>query len=160
MYIHKAPQLSAEQTHAVFQLWNQEYPAQLKYQEVSQLDNYLAPYSGLHYLLYTAEHEIQGWAFCFRRAEENWIAIILDHKVQGKGYGRTLLNEMKADFSILNGWVIDNNQNQKENGTPYLSPLEFYLKNGFTVFTEDRLETPQISAVKIQWTANPPLSQN
>lgn len=160
MYIHKASQLNQDQTNAVFQLWNNEYPAQLRYQELSQLDNYLSPYTGIHYLLYTSKQEILGWAFSFQRTEENWIAIILDHKVQGQGYGRTLLNEMKADFSILNGWVINNNQYQKENGTPYPSPLEFYLKNGFRIFPEDRLETPQISAVKIQWTADPNPSKN
>ena len=37
------------------------------------------------------------------------------------------------------------------NNTTYVSPLDFYLKNGFTVCKEIRIESEKISAVKIVW---------
>ena len=41
-----------------------------------------------------------------------------------------------------------------KSGKPYRSPLDFYIKNGFKVLPEIRLELPSISAVKIKWSSD------
>ncbi|HSD06617.1 GNAT family N-acetyltransferase [Flavobacterium sp.] len=143
--------LSLEQKQSVFELWNLEYPDKLAYSKISELDIYLnALTDKKHYLLLNDENEIVAWAFTFIRDDDKWFAIILNSKIHRKGYGRLLLNELKKNESILNGWVIDQNgirQNKKQ----YISPLEFYIKNGFEIILDTRIETDKISAVKIRW---------
>ncbi|MCK9481612.1 MAG: hypothetical protein M0R38_07625 [Bacteroidia bacterium] len=62
-----------------------------------------------------------------------------------------MLNELKSDENVLNGWVIDHNSDIKINGNFYQSPLNFYLKNEFEILNETRLELEIMSAVKIKW---------
>jgi len=40
---------------------------------------------------------------------------------------------------------------KKNNNCPYNSPLGFYMKNGFELEPNQRLETSNLSAVKIKW---------
>lgn len=147
-----------EQTKVqVIELWNHEYPEKLSYKSLSELDAYLDNLSNLtHYLLMDVHHQIQGWAWTFDRAHEKWFAIILSEKVKGRGYGRRMLDVLKQTEPILNGWVIDHDNDLKKNGQPYQSPLKFYEKCGFEIQSEERLELDNISAVKIKWTGSQP----
>ena len=45
----------------------------------------------------------------------------------------------------------DGDAQLQQNGQPYLSPLTFYINNGFTALPHARLENEKISAVKIEW---------
>lgn len=62
-----------------------------------------------------------------------------------------MLNKLKEDEAVLNGWVIDHDSDKKLNGNYYKSPIEFYQKNGFEIIAETRLELDIMSAVKIKW---------
>ena len=144
--------LSAEQKAILFKLWNSEYPHKLSYKTLADFDNYLDNLSQLnHYLLVGEEGEIEGWAFTFTRENEKWFAILLDSKAQGQGKGSWLLNKLKEKEQRLSGWVIDHNNDIKEDGTTYQSPVKFYEKNEFTILHGERLENDQLSAVKITW---------
>lgn len=88
------------------------------------------------------------------REGEDWFAIILDSKIQGKGNGSLLINEIKKKNTSLNGWVIDNENEVKQNNEFYKSPMPFYIKQGFTILTETRIENEKMSAVKINWNTN------
>ena len=68
-----------------------------------------------------------------------------------KGFGTLLLNELKKNNTVLNGWVTDHQNDVKQNKESYLSPIEFYSKNGFSVSKNIRIENDKISAVKITW---------
>ena len=57
----------------------------------------------------------------------------------------------KEKENSLNAWVIDHNRDLKANGDAYRSPLEFYLKNGFKLLSDIRLELTNISAVQVNW---------
>ena len=136
----------------VFQLWNKEYPAKLYYQSISEFETYLDNLSDVnHYLLHDELDVIQGWAITFVRENEKWFAIIINSKIQGKGFGTQLLNHLKSKEKQLSGWVIDHNNDLKRDDLPYFSPLNFYVKNGFSVCNEIRIETEKISALKIVW---------
>jgi GNAT superfamily N-acetyltransferase len=151
--IIKTTVLNEQAKEQVLVLWNNEYPEKLSYKSLVEFDHYLQNLNNLkHYLLIGKIDTILGWALTFDRDNEKWFAIILSEKIQGKGLGRKMLDELKQVEPILNGWVIDHNNDTKKNGLTYVSPLKFYEKCGFEIQTDSRLELDKISAVKIKWT--------
>ena len=152
MKIIQTADLTLMQKLSLFDLWNFEYPERIAYSEISEFEVYL---KGLieaqHFLLISEFNQIFGWAFVFVREKENRFGIIVNSKEQRKGFGSLLLEELKKEKSNLSGWVIDHSDDFKRNGEPYGSPLDFYLKNGFLVVKDTRLENNVISAVKIKW---------
>lgn len=152
MRIIQAMDLTFDQKQSLFELWNAEYPERIVYKDISEFENYLEGILSLkHYFLINGLNQIFGWGFTFVREEDNWFGIIIDSKVQGKGFGTLLLDELKRNTSVLNGWVIDHQNDVRRNKESYLSPLGFYTKNGFMVNQNVRLENDKISAVKIRW---------
>lgn len=115
------------------EFWNEEYPAKLNCKTIADFELYLNGLSNTkHYLLFDDSNKINGWAFTFMREGEDWFAIILDHQIQGKGNGSLLINELKKNNTSLNGWVIDHENEVKQNKELYKSPLPFYIKSDFT----------------------------
>lgn len=113
--------LTLDQKQSVFELWNLEYPDRIGYAKISHFENYLDQLLNKnHYLLIDDENQILGWAFTFFREDDIWFAIILNSKIQRKGYGRLLLEELKKNCSVLNGWVIDGSREIKQNKEPYI----------------------------------------
>ena len=152
MRINSVIKLTDRQKDAIIELWNEEYPEQIKYGDPADFDEYLNKQSDKrHYLLTNEIGELLGWGFQFVRDGIQWFAIIIGSRIKGQGYGTMLLNELKKNNSILNGWVADHNNYRKQDGTIYESPLPFYLKNGFIVLYDVRLDTEKLSAVKIVW---------
>lgn len=152
MKIIKEEVLSSELKESLLQLWNNEYPASLNHEAIHDFDLYLKSLSNeKHYFLIDDENKIKAWAFTFLRENEVWFAIIIDSQIQGRGKGSLLIKELKKSNDNLNGWVIDHENEIKNNATPYKSLLLFYVKNGFTVCSEIRMENEKISAVKINW---------
>ena len=152
MKILQTTVLSLEQKQLLFELWNTEYPEKVGYKDVFEFQNYLDGLSNLkHYLLVDDLEQLFGWAFTFVREGEDWFGIIIDSNMQGRKFGTLLLHELKKNYSVLNGWATDHQNEVKRNNEPYLSPLGFYFKNGFIVNQNIRLENDKISAVKIRW---------
>ena len=152
MTIEKLSELNNEQKIQVCALWNNEYPEKLAFESVENFEKYLSNLTNLtHYLLFDSQN-LSGWALTFEREKEKWFAIIISENNHGKGLGKQMLSELKKDNEILNGWVIDHNNDKKLNGNNYKSPIEFYQKNNFNIINEVRLELDTISAVKINWT--------
>ncbi len=143
--------LTSEEKQAVFELWNNEYPKNLGYTSLAEFDSYLDNLEEKHHVLVKDKQQIIGWYAHFIRNNEIWFAMILNSCIHGKGIGSHLLKMAKKRNLQLNGWVIDHKLNLKANGSIYRSPLEFYMKNGFQLIPEVRLESPLISAVKISW---------
>lgn len=144
--------LDNSQIKVIFELWNAEYPKNLTHKNLSDFENYLNALTNQHHILLIDKNDaIKGWYFDFNRNDEKWFAMILATEIQGKGFGTLLLNEAKKRESVLNGWVIDKTDYLKQNGNCYKSPIPFYLKNGFQLLPEIRLELEHLSAVKITW---------
>jgi len=151
--IQQTTELTEKIKNQVFDLWNSEYPEKLAHNNLTEFDNYLNSLNNLtHYLLTAGNDEIFGWALTFDRENEKWFAIILSETIKGKGFGRKMLDRIKINEPILNGWVTDHSGYKKKNGQPYISPLKFYEKCGFEILNDVRLEHDKISAVKIKWT--------
>ena len=147
--------LSESEKLDIFELWNNEYPENLAYESIEEFDKYLKSLSEKsHIILIDSHGKIQGWYFDFTRDNGKWFVIILDSKIHGKGLGTRMLELAKQKEDELNGWVIDHNRDKKINGKFYISPLDFYLKNGFVTLPNKKLELDKISAVYIKWTKN------
>tara|TARA_R110002050_G_scaffold49818_10_gene115590 strand:- start:16450 stop:16914 length:465 start_codon:yes stop_codon:yes gene_type:complete len=145
-------ELSKNDKKEILNLWNNEYPEKLNYQNLSEFEKYLENLTEPSHILMKSENKsIKGWYFDFVRENEKWFAIILDSNFHGNGFGTKLLSLGKEKESELNGWVIDKQDNKMKNGELYKSPLNFYLKNGFEKYDNERLEIEKISAVKIKW---------
>jgi GNAT superfamily N-acetyltransferase len=142
--------LTADQKLAASLLWNQEYPHQVMMENLTDFDNYLSELTEPEHLLYMPD-ELLGWAFKFMRDGEKWFAIILDSSIHQQGIGTLLMEQLKENEEELNGWVIDHDQYKKTDAATYRSPLQFYLKNGFTVLEDFRLKTIRLQGVKIRW---------
>lgn len=152
MEIINQANLSLDQKSQLLTLWNNEYPEQLAYKNLEDLEQYLENLTAQnHFLLIDEYKTLQGWSFTFNREKEKWFAIIIAEKLQGKGIGTKMLNILKENEHELNAWVTDHNLDKKLNGDAYKSPLEFYKKCDFKVIPEERLELDIISAIKIRW---------
>ncbi|WP_312921506.1 N-acetyltransferase [Empedobacter brevis] len=136
----------------IYKIWNNEYPVNLAFKNLQEVDNYLNNLiDAKHFFVVNEHNQLQGWAVIFERDYEKWFAIIIESTVHHLGLGRKILNRLKTFSTELNGWVIDHQNDIKANGEPYHSPLAFYLKNDFVQISETRLELNKISAVKINW---------
>ena len=144
--------LSEKQFLQIYELWNNEYPEQIRFKELDDFKLYLDGLENpIHTLIVNSSGIVLGWFVEFLRDEMFWFAMILNSSFQGKGFGSELLNRSKRNKIELNGWVVDHNNDKKRNGNVYNSPIEFYLKNGFRILVEERIENETLSAVKIQW---------
>jgi hypothetical protein len=137
--------IKKEQIH---ELWNQEYPLNLKDRFSILLSD---TQDHRHFVIENDLGEIIAWAVDFLSQEERRFSIIVSSKEKCKGLGALLINKLKEENDVFFGWVIDHNRDLKSNGENYQTPLPFYLKHGFEILTEQRLETEIISAVKICW---------
>lgn len=142
MVIQSAQELSVKRKKEIVHLWNAEYPQKLNYTGLNELTQYLqALHDHHHLLLLDDKNDIQGWYFDFLREGERWFAILINRSIQSRGFGTRLLDQAKELRQELSAWVIDHNEDLKYDGTPYISPLPFYLKNGFSILPELRLES-------------------
>lgn len=145
--------LSAKQMQQIDVLWNQEYPKNLQNRFallVADASNYR------HFIVTNDEAETVAWAVLFDKENETRFSIIVAHTHKEKGLGSQLIKALKQACPCFYGWVIDHDNDLKNDGSIYRSPLTFYLKHHFEVLNDQRLVTPLIKAVKIKWSATDP----
>ncbi|WP_335965051.1 GNAT family N-acetyltransferase [Galbibacter sp. PAP.153] len=144
--------LNEKQKLEVIQLWNSEYPKGLSLLNLVEFDQYLDKLSDKNHILLFDENEtVKGWLIYFIRDNEQCFAMLVDFSLQGQGLGSRFLNLAKERNSELNGWVIDNDDEPKQNGENYLSPIGFYRKNGFEIRTDIQLKKKNINGIKVIW---------
>jgi RimJ/RimL family protein N-acetyltransferase len=145
-------ELTSQQKVMIRKIWNSVYPENLVLPTVDDFDSYLETLGKKrHYLLKHLSGKLLGWGITFERENDHWFVIMLDDSINRTGMGSLLLKRIQADQPQLSGWVIDHNNAVRTDGKPYLSPVEFYLKNKFKLESETRLELPIISAVCIRY---------
>ncbi len=147
MNIVKTKKLTRREFQQINNLWNSEYPIKLNGRFAALLDGVK---NFTHYIIEDDEGNVIAWAVEFQQDNEIRFSIIVDEKEQGKGLGSLLINQLKIDLGEFYGWVMDHNDDKKANGTYYKSPLNFYIKHGFKVLKDKRIETPMLRAVKIK----------
>jgi GNAT superfamily N-acetyltransferase len=100
-----------------------------------------------HY--YFTDAGIVAWAVVFEKDAEERFSLIVKKGFQRSGLGSRLLRLMLNDREYLEAWVIDHNNDVLSSNEKYISPLPFYLKNGFNIIPGVRIDNELISAVKI-----------
>jgi GNAT superfamily N-acetyltransferase len=148
----KTSSLTPPQKEEIFKLWNSVSPAHISHDTVESLDKYLGTLDNVVYTLTLNDsNRIVGWFADFDRENGRWFAMLLDKSIHGKGVGSQLLTQLKTRFNQVSGWVIDHNDDFRLDGKSYISPVNFYLKNGFELTSDTRLEVGQLSCVKMSW---------
>jgi GNAT superfamily N-acetyltransferase len=143
--------LTPEQSAQINQLWNDEFPAQLKDRFpllLLDVDSYD------HFLIEDANQKVMAWVVVFQQAQQTRFSLIVAANQRNKGLATLLINQLKGTNPVFYGWVIDHEQDLKSNGAPYPSPLAFYEKLGFEILANVRLDTEMIKAVMIKWDEN------
>jgi GNAT superfamily N-acetyltransferase len=152
MKIIKAKELTSAQKQALLELWNKEYPQELQYGSLSDLDRYLAGLEDQHHMLLLDDNDgVRGWYADFIREHERWFLVILDSEVQGRKFGARLMEMAKASNEELNGWVVTADHYLKTNGELYTPPGGFYQKQGFKLLEGYTLENAPVTATRIRW---------
>ena len=144
--------LSGEEKLQIFKLWNTEYPVNIIFKSVTELELYLSKLKKAIHFLIIQESEIAGWFCEFERDGNRNFAMIISENLQGKGLGSKLLDQVKARNSELHGWAVIDGNYFKSNNRPYKLPLGFYEKNGFAILDDQVWETGKLKTVKIRWT--------
>jgi GNAT superfamily N-acetyltransferase len=141
--------LTPQQEEQINKLWNEEYPIRLA-------DRFKLLLEGVqnynHYILEDEHQNLKAWAVDFVKDNEIRFSIIVRSEQKGKGLGSSLVEKLKLKNKEFYGWVIDHDNDFKSNGENYKTPMPFYLKHGFSILKDCRIETEIISAVKIKWT--------
>lgn len=140
--------LSEKQSSQINQLWNDEYPIKLKDRFPILLDG--ADWHN-HYIILDEEQDVIAWAVDFVKEKQIRFSIIVASKHKGKGLGGLLIGRLKAENKEFYGWVIDHNDDLKINGEHYQTPMPFYLKHGFEILNDIRIDNEMIKAVLIKW---------
>jgi GNAT superfamily N-acetyltransferase len=141
--------LTPEQQATIHQLWNDEYPLKLKDRFPLLLEGTV---SFNHYLIEDESGKVIAWAVDFvKEDEQKRFSIIVSSHYKGKGIGAALINRLKGENSEFYGWVIDHNEDLKSDGTFYRTPMPFYLKHGFEILPDKRIDTEMIRAVLVKW---------
>jgi predicted GNAT family N-acyltransferase len=142
--------LSDNQIQQINVLWNQEYPKNL----INRFSILLGDATNYqHFLLENEAQQVLGWAVLFDKENETRFSIIVGEASKGMGLGSRLMDALKQACPCFYGWVIDHDNDIKNDGSIYRSPLMFYLKHNFEVLSDQRLDTPIIKAVKVKWCA-------
>jgi GNAT superfamily N-acetyltransferase len=152
MRITRTKHLTPVQEEQINELWNLEFPVRLK-------DRFRLLLEGVdhyhHYLIEDTGQKVIAWAVDFEKDKEIRFSVIVDPEFKGKGLGKSLVNHLKTENEEFYGWVIDHNEDLKSNGEHYLSPMAFYVKNGFEILHDQRIESDMLRAVKIKWKHSP-----
>lgn len=152
MEILKTNILSEHQATQINQLWNDEYPINLKDRFPILLDG--ANWYN-HYIIEDSNKNVLAWAVDFEKENQIRFSIIVGSAHKQKGLGGILIDKLKEENTEFYGWVIDHNNDVKVNGEAYQTPMPFYLKHGFEILHENRIDTEMIRAVLIKWVAKP-----
>jgi hypothetical protein len=141
--------LTLQQEEQIDKLWNEEYPIKLANRFKLLLEG-VQNYN--HYILEDEQQNLRAWAVDFEKENEIRFSIIVRSDQKGKGLGSSLVEKLKLENEEFFGWVIDHDNDIKSNGKNYKTPMPFYLKHGFSMLKDFRIESEIISAVKIKWT--------
>lgn len=155
MNLIETQSLNEKQMLEIIDLWNGEYPQALSLTGLTDFEQYLQTLSDkYHILLSDKDGAVKGWLIYFVRENEQCFAMLLDSSIQGQGWGSKLLDLAKKRNSELHGWVIDSDRASKQNGQHYLSPIKFYLKNGFEIRADIQSNKKGINGIRVTWKSN------
>ena len=147
----KVNTLSNQDKRQIFIIWSAEYPKQSVFNSYDEFDTFiLSLVNPTHYLIKNNDDRLLGWLVTIDRDGGRWLIILVDSSEQKQGIGSRLLDEMKQIESSVSAWITPHNNYFKADGTPYITPLPFYEKNGF-ILTDETFVKDDFGGTRIYW---------
>lgn len=152
MIYQTAPQLNTSQKEQLCDLWNREYPVNIRHQRLAGFEAYLAGLQDpCHRLLLAEDGSVCAWLVDFQREGNRWFAMLVAGEYQGMGLGTSLLRKAMEAQNQLQGWVVAGTDYLRQDGSPYHPPLGFYRKMGFSIHHDQVLETDTLETIMVRW---------
>ncbi len=152
MQYQETSSLNHSQKIQISELWNREYPVNIRHQQLSDFEAYLGKlHDSQHRILLDQSGLVCAWLVDFIREGQPWFAMLVAAEHQRKGLGKRLLREAMKDREVLHGWVVADTGYLKQDGSPYYPPLGFYRKMGFKIHTNTVLETDTLETIMVRW---------
>lgn len=144
--------IPAPYIHQYYQVWNSEFPEQIKYASVKEAaEKMRGEFANDTILVAHEENELVGWLSLSKREDDQiWITMLVNNRYQKQGVGTLMLEKAKGIHEELHGWVIKVASYKKVDGKKYVSPLAFYTKNGFSE-TKNKIDQNGIKAIEVVW---------
>jgi ribosomal protein S18 acetylase RimI-like enzyme len=100
--------------------------------------------------------KLTGWLMVSYSEKQNihHFNMLVHDNFHRRGIGSKMLYMGKELFDELHGVLVPVNTYKRKDGKPYPSPLNFYLKNGFTLTGRKFVEYDNIELVEIKWSKN------
>tara|TARA_B110000046_G_scaffold140743_1_gene147318 strand:- start:3631 stop:4089 length:459 start_codon:yes stop_codon:yes gene_type:complete len=150
MIFEKTDTLPPLLQNELLEAWDSEYPSVLHHHS-DPFNQYLQSLVNLqHTVVKDDDQNFCAWYFKFDRHDERQFGIIVYKNYPRNGLGKVFIENAKLTNKPPFAWVVDSNKYKKEDETHYISPLNFYLKNGFSL-THERWGSEKIKTVKITW---------
>lgn len=138
MIINKTKILTDKQREQINALRDDKYPSKLKDRFPIHLDG--ADWYN-QYIIEDLNNNTIAWTVDFEKKSQIRFSIIVASIHKGKGLGRMLIEKLRTENEEFYGWVIDHNNDFKLNGEYYKTPMPFYLKHGFEILNDKRIDT-------------------
>lgn len=149
MKISTTPSLSASQIAQIAAIWNAEFPITLQDKFYALLNNANA----WQHFLVEDNAQVLAWGGIFAQKADTRFSLLVAARAQGKGLGKQLIAQMRQHAGELEGWVVDQHDALKLDGSRYTSPLPFYQKLGFEVLPHQRFDTEELRSVRVRLSA-------
>ncbi len=140
-------------------MFNSEYPtlisgATIEYakERLLNLDSNIKLFTAR--LISSEGSKLVGLLIVRQSEKENfvpWFSMVINRNYQKKGIGTTLLNRAKSHYETLHGWCTPADGFEREDGTIYPSPLNFYKQHGFEIIKEKVDYIESLDLVEIAW---------
>jgi len=146
MKITPTTALSLVQTAQIAALWDAEFPHTLQHKFYALLESARA----WQHFIVEADGQVLAWGGIFTQNNDTRFSLLVATQDQGKGLGKQLIAQMRQYAGELEGWVVDQADVRKQDGSLYPSPLTFYQKLGFEVLPAQRFDTEQLRSVRVR----------
>lgn len=146
-------EIQSDHIHQYIEINSSENPKFTRDIKYETFKNFLKKSDDLKIITATSEEKLLGWlmvSFADRLGIYHF-NMVVHRDFQRTGIGGKLLINAKLHYKELYGVVVPVNRYKRRDGTQYRSPLDFYLKNGFTTTGKKFVEYRDVTMLEIKW---------
>ncbi len=145
---------SEKEMHEIFEIWQEGFPKNVVFDSLSDFQAFVGRLVAPTFLLTYDSGAVAAFLIYFTRDDNTWFIMAVSQAQQRRGLGRLLIQKAQLLNLSLYGWVVATGGYSLLNNEPYISPLAFYIKQGFRGNFDEKLAAKGLATVRIEW-ANP-----